>query len=130
MKQANTSMEEIIPLPATDLRPVEDSINCMNDNLASAMARRGVFEDGQWVPMQVKHIIVNTNIPWGTIMGWVYGYDPKEKKGVRSQLTDENLYALIVYLECTVDWLCYGIGTDNETLVKFKDLAKDQSKSA
>ena len=110
-------IEETIPmfkdLPIDNPKVKEEEpANCLNENLALAMTRRGI---------QVSDIVKGTKIPWGTIMGWVYG----KNKGVKAQLADENLLNLVTYLECTVDWLCFGIGEDDRELVKFKEVKKD-----
>ncbi len=101
-------------------------VNCMVDNLAAAMARRGVLENGQPISLQARHIVIGAKIPWSTLQDFMTGKEDK----TRVQMTGESLLNLITFLECSCDWLCFGIGEDTETLVKFKDLNKEQVRSA
>lgn len=90
-------------LPIDNPAQIEDSCNVLQENLALAMDKRGI---------EAKDIINNTNIPWGTLMGWIYG-------DVKSQHAGEHLLNLITYLNCTSDWLCFGIGEDDMDIGKF-----------
>lgn len=58
-------------------------------------------------------VVKETGIPWGTWMGWVYG-------DVEAPIGGDNLRKLHKYFNVHVEYLLWGIGTDEPVYKEFE----------
>lgn len=65
-------------------------------------------------------VIKGTGIPWGTWMGWINGE-------VKAQLADENLLKLARFFNVHLEYLCFGVGSDEPA---FNDFENETEKPA
>lgn len=81
-------------LPVTDEVKAKPKVNCLQDILLELMDERKVT---------LAQIQKETNIPWGTLMGWHNG-------DVNSQQADRNLLALSKFFNVSLHYLLFGMG--------------------
>lgn len=99
-----------LPVYPEDLEKVKakkQSINCLQDMLIELMDKRGV---------SLADIQKTTSIPWGTLHGWYTG-------DVIAQKADKNLLALAQYFKVPLEYLVYGIGSDEPIFEPFNGVS-------
>lgn len=84
-------------LPQTDEPKKKEKVNILQEMLAEIMSERNI------TPAEVQKA---TGIPWGTIHSWMVG-------SVDCQKADKNLLKLAQYLNVSLFYLLYGIGSDD-----------------
>lgn len=92
-------------LPQTDEPKKKQSMNCLQDMLLELMDTRKV---------SLAEIHKATEIPWGTLQGWHDG-------DVRCQMADKNLYRLAKFFNVPLEYLVYGIGSDEPIFEQFNN---------
>lgn len=85
---------------ATPLKKVRRKVNDVQESLLYIMEKR---------ELTLSKIQRETEIPWGTIMGWHDGQ-------VNSMQLDHNFFRLWMYLKCSLEFLCFGIGDEDTTI--------------
>lgn len=94
-----------IPLPVTDEPKRVEKVNCLQDMLLELMDKRQVT---------LAQIQRETNIPWSTLQGWHDG-------NANSQLADKNLLRLAQFFKVPLEYLVYGLGSDEPLFDEFED---------
>ena len=79
-------------------------VNCLNEILAELMSERKITD---------SQVVKATGIPWSTWSSWCYGE-------VRSQLADKNLLLVARFFNVSLEYLVYGIGSDEPAFEEFK----------
>lgn len=93
----------LIPdLPVTDPKVKKETP--LQKAIIEIMNERGITD---------AMVIKETGIPWGTWMGWVYG-------DVESPIGGDNLRKLHKYFNVHVEYLLWGIGTDEPVYKEFE----------
>jgi hypothetical protein len=105
MSTENLSLLPPEQLPQTDEPKKVEKVNCLQDQLLDLMNERGV---------SLAEIQASTGIPWGTLMAWHDG-----KFG--SQLADKNLLRLAQFFKVPLEFLVYGLGSDEPLFEEFNN---------
>lgn len=103
MTEENLGLFSPEELPETDEKKVKPKVNCLQDILIEVMNERGLTD---------AQIVKATGIAWSTYFGWVSGQ-------TATQLADKNLLKLAQYLNLSIEYLCFGIGTDDPRFEEF-----------
>jgi transcriptional regulator with XRE-family HTH domain len=67
-----------------------------------------------------SEVVKATGIPFSTFHGWVTG-------DVGAQLADRNLLKLAQFLNVTLEYLCFGVGSDEPAHISFENLTEDEA---
>lgn len=98
---------ETIPLPLSmpqsDPAKPQEKVNCLQDMLLELIDKRDVT---------LAQIQRATEIPWSTLMGWHDGTSG-------AQLADKNLLRLAQFFKVPLEYLVYGIGSDEDQYERF-----------
>jgi methionine salvage enolase-phosphatase E1 len=101
-----TPMFEELPVYPEDLEKAKNKkpkVNNLQEIVIELMNERGLKD---------VDVVKATGIPWGTWMGWINGE-------VKAQLADDNLKKLMQYFNVHLEYLVYGIGTDEPAFKEF-----------
>lgn len=94
-----------LDLPETDQKKVKPKVNYMQEILAELMAERKITD---------AQVVKATGIPWPTWDCWV-------KCRVGAQMADKNLLNVARFFNVSIEYLCFGIGSDEPTRVDFEE---------
>lgn len=106
MEQDQVQMFKELPIYQEDLERIKNkkqSVNCLQEIFAELMEKRKV---------SLAEVQKETKIPWGTLHGWMKGE-------VEAQKADRNLLALAQYFKVSLEYLVYGIGSDEPVFETF-----------
>src|SRR5690554_2441019 len=101
----NLALFENLPVYQEDLEKIrakKKSINCLQEMLLELMEERSV---------SLARIHKETGIPFSTLMDWHNGES-------KSQMLEENILKLARYFNVSLEYLCFGIGSDEEAYGK------------
>lgn len=98
-----------LPMDNPDGAKKEKSPNILQEILAEVMSERG---------LEMADIVKATGIKFPTLHDWVKG-------NVQTQKMDENLWKLARYLNLSLEYLCFGVGSDEPV---YKDFDEEETK--
>ena len=101
-----------LDLPVTDVKKEKERVNCLQEMLIDILNDRGLKD---------ADVVKATGISWSTYFGWVSGQ-------VKTQLADKNLLRLAQYLNVSLEYLCFGIGTDDPRFAAFEEFLDEEKK--